>query len=72
MLVILVLDGPLLVVGMLVIMIMGMGMNQIPMTVFMVVLDHLDRCRATLAPATFTHIHLRIVVSARYIKTTQS
>jgi hypothetical protein len=58
MLVILVDHSSLLVVGMVVIMVMGVTVSQIPMAVLVIMIDH--RCRG-LAPqtsATLTHMNL--------------
>lgn len=52
------------IVGMLVVMIVRMGMDHVPVTVLMFVMNHRNRRRATLAPATFTHTHLHIGISA--------
>lgn len=64
--VILVLHGLVPVVGMLVLVVMRMGMNQIAVAVFMLVMNHLDRCRAAQAPATFTHMLLHVDDDAKF------
>jgi hypothetical protein len=48
----------LLVVGMVVIVIMRMRVSQVPMAVFMIMIDHRRRGLAALTSATLAHMNL--------------
>jgi hypothetical protein len=58
MLVILMSRGRLLIVGMVVIVIMGMAVGQIPVSVFMIMLDHGRSGLALQTSATLAHMDL--------------